>query len=445
MQGGLCVNRYYCDMKKYNVLVIGSGGREHAIALKLSTSTLLDRLFVMPGNPGTASFAENLPGNVLDFGNIAGIIRDKSVDIVVVGPEDPLVHGLRDYLEAAGILENVLFVGPGKSGARLEGSKDFAKGFMRRHGIPTAAYRTFSMEDREDAIAFMKTLDAPYVLKADGLAAGKGVLILDSIGEAVSALDEIFAGKFGHAGDKVVIEQYLKGIEVSFFAITDGHGYVLLPEAKDYKRAMDGDAGLNTGGMGAVSPVPFVTPDFRKKVEDRIIRPTIKGLEEEGTDYRGFIFFGLMDCAGDPYVIEYNVRMGDPETEAVMSRVGSDLLAHLVAAARGDVSAEEVSVLPCTALTGIVVSGGYPQAYGKGYAIDGIEACASKAAVFHSGTAFKDGRIVTAGGRVLAVTVTSGTLAAARELLYSALPDIKFENSYYRSDIGADMLKLSDK
>lgn len=431
-------------MKKYNVLLIGSGGREHALALKISQSPLLQNFYAFPGNPGMASVAECIPGKPTDFQEIKRIVEEKSVDLVVVGPEDPLAAGLKDYLEE-NLVSVPLFVGPGKDGARLEGSKDFAKEFMVRHNIPTAAYRTFTGEDSEGAKAFLKTLKPPYVLKADGLAAGKGVLILDTEAEACAALDEMFGGRFGDAGSKVVIEEFLTGTEVSFFVITDGKDWVLLPEAKDYKRALDGDEGLNTGGMGSVSPVPFATSGFRKKVEDRIIRPTVEGLRAEGVDYRGFIFFGLMDCGGDPYVIEYNVRMGDPETESVMARIESDLLEVLVAAAEGNLSGKEVKISPYAALTAVIVSGGYPGDYRKGMEIHGTDNVADGMIVHHAGTAIKDGRLVTSGGRVLALTVLGRTLKEARERIYSNIDGISFEGSFRRSDIGKDMVEIEDR
>lgn len=431
-------------MKKYNVLLIGSGGREHALALKISQSPLLQNFYAFPGNPGMASVAECIPGKPADFPEIKRIVEEHSIDLVVVGPEDPLAAGLKDYLEE-NLASAPLFVGPGKDGARLEGSKDFAKEFMVRHNIPTAAYRTFTGEDSVGAKAFLKTLKPPYVLKADGLAAGKGVLILDTEAEACSALDEMFGGRFGDAGSKVVIEEFLTGTEVSFFVITDGKDWVLLPEAKDYKRALDGDEGLNTGGMGSVSPVPFATSGFRKKVEDRIIRPTVEGLRTEGVDYRGFIFFGLMDCGGDPYVIEYNVRMGDPETESVMARIESDLLEVLVAAAEGNLSGKEVKISPYAALTAVIVSGGYPGDYRKGMEIHGTDNVADGMIVHHAGTAIRDGRLVTSGGRVLALTVLGRTLKEARERIYSNIDGISFDGSFRRSDIGKDMVEIEDR
>lgn len=426
-------------MVKYNVLLIGSGGREHALALKIASSGLLDKFYALPGNPGIASVAECLPGKPTDFEAIKGVVEEKSIDLVVVGPEDPLAEGLKDYL-SENLSRQVLFVGPGKEGARLEGSKDFAKEFMVRHGIPTAAYRTFVQGQSEDAKVFLKTLKPPYVLKADGLAAGKGVLIPETLEEACAELDEMFGGRFGNAGSKVVIEEFLKGIEVSFFVLTDGKDWVLLPEAKDYKRALDRDKGLNTGGMGSVSPVPFADVEFKRKVVDRIIRPTVEGLYKDGVDYRGFIFFGLMNCAGDPYVIEYNVRMGDPETESVMLRIENDLLGLLVATAKGELAGKEVRISPKAALTGVVVSGGYPEAYNKGMEISGLENVATDIVVHHAGTTVKDGKLLTSGGRVLAVSALGDCLQDARAKIYAAMEEIHFDGGRYRSDIGLDVL-----
>lgn len=425
---------------KYNVLLLGSGGREHALAWKIARSPLLGKFYALPGNPGINSLAEGIEGSVGDFELIRRTVVEKDIDMVVCGPEDPLVEGLKDFLASCGdVRKDLLFVGPGKDGARLEGSKDFAKEFMARHGIPTAAYRSFTSEQRSEASAFLRTLKPPYVVKADGLAAGKGVIISQDLAEAEASLDSIFGGRFGQAGAKVVIEEYLDGVEVSFFVLTDGHGYLLLPEAKDYKRVGDGDKGPNTGGMGSVSPVPFCTPDFVDKVRSRIIEPTVKGLESEGMDYRGFIFFGLMNCGGSPYVIEYNVRMGDPETESVMLRVDSDLLAHMAAAARGDLSGEEIRVSPQSAVTCIVVSGGYPGKYGKGYEITGLDRL-HDLTVFNAGTALKNGRLVTSGGRVLAVAAVGDSLSDAREKVYSQIGEISFEGASHRSDIALDMI-----
>ena len=427
------------DMK-YNVLLLGSGGREHALAWKIAQSPMLGEFYALPGNPGINSLAKGIEGKVSDFELIRRTVVEKNIDMVICGPEDPLVGGLRDFLESCpDVREDLLFVGPGKDGARLEGSKDFAKEFMSRHGIPTAAYRTFTAGQKDEALDFLHSLRPPYVVKADGLAAGKGVIISESLDEAKESLEHIFGGQFGAAGSKVVIEEYLDGVEVSFFVLTDGHGYLLLPEAKDYKRIWDGDKGLNTGGMGSVSPVPFCDGEFVEKVRGRIIEPTVKGLEMEGMDYRGFIFFGLMNCGGDPYVIEYNVRMGDPETESVMLRIDSDLLAHMAAAARGNLSAEAIKVSGRAAVTAIIVSGGYPEKYAKGYPVSGLEAL-TDITVFHAGTAMKDGRLVTSGGRVLALSATGETLPDARDRVYSRVDTVSFEGAFHRSDIALDMI-----
>ncbi len=426
---------------KYKVLLLGSGGRENAIAWKLSQSPLLDSLYCFPGNPGMEAFGECIPGKVSDFGKIRDVIVEKEIDMVVAGPEDPLVGGLKNFLLEDPDTSEVLFMGPDREGARLEGSKDFAKEFMCRHGIPTAAHRTFSASEIEDAAMFLKGLKPPYVLKADGLAAGKGVLIIDDYDEAVSELKQMFSGKFGSAGSKVVIEQFLSGIECSVFVIDDGGHYMILPVAKDYKRIKDGDDGLNTGGMGSVSPVPFADDTFMKKVEERIIIPTVKGLKDDGIDYRGFIFIGLMNCDGEPYVIEYNVRMGDPETEAVMPRIESDLLSHLAAAASGNLSKEKLKISDSTSVAVISVSGGYPLAYEKGFAINGTEKLEG-VILFHAGTARgTDGRLVTAGGRVLATVCVGKDLLSARRKVYDEIAKIEFDGEFHRQDIGLDVAK----
>ncbi len=428
------------------VLVLGSGGREHAIAWRVKQSSNCSELFCLPGNPGTAQIATNLSGSVSDFEGIKSAVLENGIELVVVGPEDPLVNGIRNFFAVDDKLKDVLMVGPGKEGAMLEGSKDFAKAFMTRHNVPTAAYRSFTSQTIDEADKFLESLEAPYVLKADGLAAGKGVLIPETLEEAKSSLREMLGGKFGKAGNTVVIEQFLKGIEVSVFVLTDGKDYLILPEAKDYKRIGVGDKGLNTGGMGAVSPVGFADAEFMKKVEERIIKPTVDGLAADGIDYKGFIFIGLMNCAGDPYVIEYNVRMGDPETEAVMTRIDSDLLSHLVAAAKGRLAEEKIVISENGALTVVCVSGGYPESYGKGYEIFGSEYLFSsnpsdKIKVFHAGTAMKDGKLVTSGGRVLAVTVNENGIEKSRDEVYPEIDKILYTNKYYRSDIGMDLLK----
>lgn len=427
--------------KKYNVLLLGSGGRENAIAWKLSKSPVLNALYCLPGNPGMSILAECISGKLSDVDRIKEVILDKNIDIVVVGPEDPLVNGLKDSLMDDDNTRHVLFLGPDRSCARLEGSKDFAKDFMTRHGIPTASYKSFSSEMLDLAVDFLKGLKPPYVLKADGLAAGKGVLIIDEYDKAVSELKEMFSGKFGSAGNKVVIEEFLSGIECSVFVLVDGTRYMILPQAKDYKRIMDGDKGLNTGGMGSVSPVPFADEAFMKKVEERIIKPTVSGLVNDGMDYRGFIFIGLMNTDGEPYVIEYNVRMGDPETEAVMPRITSDLLSHLIAAASGDLSGEKLEVSPDTAVAVMSVSGGYPEHYRKGFRISGTEAL-SDVLLFHSGTDFgADGELVTSGGRVLATVALGSDLFSARSKVYEEIVKIKFDGEFHRRDIGTDVAK----
>lgn len=421
------------------VLIIGSGGREHAIAWKISQSPLLSKLYCAPGNPGTSEIAENLPLDIKDFESIKRAVLHNSVQMVVVGPEDPLVNGLRDKFESDSDLQGVYFIGPGSAGARLEGSKDFAKAFMQRWGIPTAGYRSFDSDSIDEGYRFLETLNAPYVLKADGLAAGKGVLILDNLNDAKAELKEMLGGKFGAAGKRVVIEEYLKGIELSVFVLTDGSDYLILPEAKDYKRICDGDKGLNTGGMGAVSPVPFADKEFMSRVEDRIIKPTVDGLKRECPDYKGFVFIGLMNCGGSPYVIEYNVRMGDPETEAVMPRIKSDLLSHLIATAKGKLSEEKLEIYDHTALTLVMVSGGYPQEYQRGYSIEGLEDFKGET-LFHSGTTLENGKVVTAGGRVLALTVTENGILRGRERLYNLAEKVSFKDMYYRHDIGKDLI-----
>lgn len=431
------------------VLLIGSGGRENALAWKIRQSSLCSELFCLPGNPGTSAWAHNVNLSALDFKAVGDFVLENGIDLVVVGPEDPLVKGMRDYFQADPNLAHILFVGPSSKGAMLEGSKDFAKQFMLRHAIPTAAYRSFTKETLSEGQAFLESLTAPYVLKADGLAAGKGVLILNNLEEAKQELANMMEGKFGAAGNTVVIEEFLKGIELSVFVLTDGKDYLMLPSAKDYKRVGEGDTGLNTGGMGSVSPVPFADDLFMKRVEERIVKPTINGLQSDGIDYKGFIFIGLMNCNGNPYVIEYNVRMGDPETESVMTRIESDLLAHLEAAAKGTIASQKIAIAPYTALTVICVSGGYPESYPKGLPISGVEPLCYKAApesvkVFHSGTKMlcqeQQETLVTAGGRVLAVTVNGPSIESCRERAYKEIEKIKFEGIYFRRDIGCDLL-----
>lgn len=423
-----------------NILLLGSGGRESALAYKISRSPLCDKLYIAPGNGGTGDFGVNVALSPMDFDAIARFVGDNAVDMIVVGNEDPLVAGIYDRFADS----HVLVVGPSREGARLEGSKDYAKRFMERHGIPTARYRTFTAADIEEGYRFLATLKAPYVLKADGLAAGKGVLILDSLDEARRALDEMLHGKFGDSSAHVVIEEFLTGIECSVFVLTDGNGgYRILPVAKDYKRVGEGDTGLNTGGMGAVSPVPFADAVFMDKVERRIIRPTVEGLRAEGITYRGFIFLGLINVGGEPMVIEYNVRMGDPETEVVMLRIASDLVPLLRAAAEGDLGDLPLDIDPRAAVTVMAVSGGYPGAYPKGKTITGADnaTVGDSTVLFHAGTRREaDGRLVTSGGRVIAVSTCGDSITHALERSYRVIDGISFEGKYFRRDIGRDLL-----
>jgi phosphoribosylamine--glycine ligase len=426
-----------------NVLVIGSGGREHALAWKIAQSDRCDNIFIAPGNAGTDALGTNLNIDVGDFDGIANAISTHEISLLVIGPEDPLVKGLRDFLLAKPEFKDLLVIGPDAAGAQLEGSKDFSKAFMLKHGVPAAGSKTYTKDTLNDALAYVEHQSLPIVIKADGLAAGKGVIIAQSKEEAKEAINAMLIdNKFAKAGEKVLIEDYLDGIELSVFVLTDGKNYKILPEAKDYKRIGENDTGLNTGGMGAVSPVPFASKEFLGKVEEKVVKPTLAGLAEEGIHYVGFIFIGLMNVAGEPYVIEYNVRMGDPETQVVIPRLKSDLLEVLIATGKGELDKIDLEIEENVATTVVGVAGGYPESYAKGNAITGLEKTYNSAMVFHAGTKKSDGEVLTNGGRVIAVTGSGKSIDEALANSYTCYDSIRWKDMYFRKDIGQDLLRI---